>query len=170
MIKHQPAHKRGFTLLEAIIYIGLFGLIFTGIFVSIYPLLTGAAAVSNNIAIEGESTFIQRKIQYALQKAITTSSDISDIVPSTGNTTGEDKLVINTNRFRFEQSGTDLLYSEGGSIAIPLNANRVKITNFLVKHPTPATGAPHYLEVSFTATVINTPPVSIGPVRYYLHF
>ena len=51
----------GFTLLETIIYIGLFGLIFSGILTSIYPILTGADRLTEDILINSEKEFIFAK-------------------------------------------------------------------------------------------------------------
>lgn len=166
----------GFTLIETIIYIGLFSLIFTGIFVSIYPLFTGAARMTSNIAIEGESAFILAKIKYALSDTITSPEGVvtTPSAGTTGNTLvlefdGDERFVFavdNSNTFCSAPLICKLLaLSVEGATAQPLNAGRVQIENFSVKHVAPTGGAPRYLDVSFTA---NGEP--IGPVRYYLHF
>jgi type II secretory pathway pseudopilin PulG len=182
MTKQLPVTKtRGFTLVETIIYVGLFGIMFTGIFMSIYPFFTGAERLSRNIATEGETAFILAKIQYALASGIVASSSSVTSPAETGATTS-DTLIIkdasNVQIFKFEQ-GTTTLFCPPPSITCgrldfatssattTLNAERVTIENFTVTHHKPdlATGAPRYLEVSFNAN-----GVPVGPVTYYLHF
>jgi hypothetical protein len=169
-------NTRGFTLIETIIYIGLFSLIFSGIFVSIYPLFTGAQRLTQNIAIESESAFILSKIDYALSNTIIDPNGII-VSPPEGETASE--LIIQyagTQRFRFAGNETNefcsppllcntltLAKEDGG--ALPLNAQRVSIDNFTVTHVAKSGSARRYIDVTFTA---NDEP--IGPVRYYLNF
>jgi type II secretory pathway pseudopilin PulG len=180
MTKAMRVHhkKSGFTLIETIIYIGLFSLIFTGIFVSIYPLMTGAERLSRNVAIEGETAFILAKIEYALSDSITSSSG-TITSPAAGATGSSLVIAVGGNeRYRFEgQSSSSYcttplicrvltLKTGGGSNdAIPLNAQRVQVENFSVTHTGPTGGEPRYLDVSFTVN-----GEAVGPVRYYLHF
>ncbi len=162
---------RGFTLIETIIYIGLFGLMFTGIFTSMYPILTNAERMSKNIVTEGETAYILGKIRYALAKGMT--SDARSIT-TTGNT-----IVVSegsTELFRFEEDGSGtfctppracsmIVYSENGDDPTPLNAERVYIDNFEVTHTLPSGNVPRIIEIAFT-----TNEVEVGPIRYYLHF
>lgn len=168
--------KKGFTLVETIVYIGLFGIMFSGIFVSIYPILTGAGHLTQNILIEGETAFILSKIRFALADTIT--SPQGTIATPSGGT----ELVLShngTEQYRFALDTTNafcdaplvctmLTLAQNGDIAhrLPLNAQRVTIENFVATdYPAQPDGTPHYVEVSFTAD-----GGLVGPVRYYLHF
>jgi type II secretory pathway pseudopilin PulG len=179
MTTPMPAHhnkNRGFTLLETIIYIGLFGIIFSGIFVSIYPLFTGAERLTRNIVIEGETAFILAKLHHALSDSIT-SPDGVVTTPAEG--ASADELVIEyggNERYAFALDDSNafcsaplickmLTLSIDGNAELPLNAQRVQIKNFSVAHTAPTGGAPRYLDVSFTANGVD-----VGPVRYYLRF
>ena len=174
MIK-QPRHKndRGFTLIETIIYIGLFALIFTGIFISIYPILTGAERLTKNVTTEGEAAFILSKIDYALSNTITDTN-------GTITTPGGNQLVLSyagIEKFRFAESTSSAycvvplicnviaLEKDRSGDALPLNTQRVSFENFKVTQTAPLGGAPRYVDISFTA---NGKPV--GPIRYYVHF
>jgi type II secretory pathway pseudopilin PulG len=176
MINPMLAHhnNRGFTLLETIIYVGLLGIMFSGIFVSIYPFFTGAERLTRNIAAEGETAFILNKIRYALAEGITEPTD-TVALPTAGNSS--DTLVIEDGDavFTFEQNPDsacvppatchptlDLTIGDGDPL--PLNADRVPIENFSVRHYAPTGGAPRYLEITFDAN-----GESVGPVVYYLH-
>ncbi len=177
-MNQMPVHhkKNGFTLIETIIYVGLFGIMFTGIFVSIYPFFTGAERLSRNIATEGETAFILAKIRYALSDTITTP--LGDITtPGEGETSdtltlsydGDERytFVLDTsNTFCTPPLTCSLVtLTDHGADPLPLNASRVKIEDLSFTHHTPVDDAPRYLEVSFRAN--NIP---VGPIRYYLHF
>lgn len=170
-------NNRGFTLLETIIYVGLLGIMFSGIFVSIYPFFTGAERLTRNIATEGETAFVLNKIRYALAQGMTISTD-TITTPSEGATT--DALIIKNGNgdevFRFEQNPQSdtcpapvvcptLDFSIAGGEAFPLNAERVPIENFTVVHHAPVGDAPRYLDISFYANGTFT-----GVSTYYLHF
>lgn len=185
MIVNSPTSPNaGFTLLETIIYIGLFSLIFSGIFVSIYPIFFGAERMTRNIAIEGESAFILAKIDYALSQTIT--SEAGGIISPAAGALASTELVIghdtdsngtfDDERFRFVGDNSNafctaplvckmLTVSKNRAAALPLNATRVHVENFSVRHVASTGGEPRYLDVSFTAG-----GHLIGPVRYYLHF
>lgn len=172
--KLHSSTSAGFTLIETIIYIGLFALIFSGIFASIYPIFAGAERLTRNIASEGETAFILAKIDYALS---------STMIDSKGTlaTPGGNQLVLSYNgieKFRFAGSTSSsfcvtplickvlTLKTNGGSNPeVPLNAQRVQIENLVVIHVAPTGGGPRYVDISFTAN-----GKFIGPVRYYAHF
>jgi hypothetical protein len=159
-------NNKGFTLLEAIIYVGLLGILLTGLFVSINPFLDGAARITARVAAEGEAAFILRKIDWALTTKITDDGD-SITSPSAGGATTS-ILSIDPDpggEVRFEQSGDYLMYVDSTG-STELNPERVPITDFSVTHV--ATGEaelPRYVEVYFKADGIE-----VGPARYYLRF
>lgn len=165
----------GFTLLETIIYLALFSLLFTGIFISIYPIFTGAEQLTKNIAADGEAAFIFSKINYALNNTITSSAGVVTI-PAAGSTDDELILSINgTEKFHFtaDTSGAfcaaplvcqQLLLSKNGGTALPLNASRVSITDFSVTHVAPTGNSPRYLDISFKANG------DTASARYFLRF
>ena len=174
MINHLSQKKDcGFTLIETIIYIGLFALIFSGIFVSIYPIFTGAERLTKNVATEGETAFILSKIDNALSSIITDSN-------GTITTPGGNQLVLSyngTEKFRFAGSTSSTycvtplvcklitIEKDHSGDAVPLNAQRVQFENLSVTQTAPTGGASRYIDISFTAN-----GKAVGPIRYYLHF
>lgn len=171
-----PNH-RGFTLVETVLYIGLFGILFSGIFISIYPLFTNAERLTRASTIESESAFILAKIRYILSNTITSSEGIV-VTPNSGNTAHE-LLITNVSenkKFHVSEdvSGTFctpplactmLILGENNADSLPLNAQRMRIKNFTVTHQVPHDGISRYLDISF-----EIEGVVIGPIRYYLHF
>jgi len=167
--------KKGFTLIETIIYIGLFGIMCTGIFASMYPLFTSAQRLTTNILIDSETTFILSKIEYALSNGIT--SPTGTITSPSAGTTGSTLTITNISqlyKFKVDTLGTFctvpvsckvLTLALGSNGAIPLNSQRVNIENFSVTHNAPSVNALRSLDISFTAN-----GVAVGPIRYYLRF
>lgn len=162
----------GFTLIETIIYVGLFGIMFTGIFISIYPFFTGAERLSRNVAAEGETAFILAKIQYAL--TTTTTKILSPAENATSST-----LIIadssGTKLFTFTQGTATagycppprticgrLDFATSTNATTTLSAERVAIDNFTVVYHK-IVGEPRYLEISFTANNVR-----VGTSIYYL--
>ena len=167
--------EKGFTLIETIIYIGLFGIMCTGIFVSMYPLFTSAQRLTSNILIDSETAFILAKIEYALYNGITSpSATISS--PSLGSSGSMLTITNGTQLYQFkaDASGTFctapiackmLTLALGSNNSFPLNSQRVHIENFVVTHNAPSATALRSLDISFT-----TNGVAVGPIRYYIHF
>lgn len=171
--QHKPATKtHGFTLIETIIYVGLFGIMFTGIFVSIYPFFTGAERLSRNVTAEGETAFILAKIQYAL------TSTTTMIATPTLNSTDDTLTITNSSGeklFTFTQGIATtgycppprtvcgrLDYATSTNATSTLSAERVAIDDFTVVHHKEV-GEPHYVEISFTANNIF-----VGTSTYFL--
>lgn len=59
----------GFTLIEVVVYIGLFGVLMSGAVVTVYALLSGIHDNRNEIALYGEAQFINNKLGWALAGA-----------------------------------------------------------------------------------------------------
>ncbi len=168
--------RTGFTLVESLIYIALFGLLFSGIFASMHPIFTNAERLARNIATEGETAFILTKFHYAFAHGIT-DTDHEITAPPEGST--DDELVISdgsTELFRFsiETIPTSctpprlcsfITYSEDGDDPLPLNADRIFIKDLEIKHIAPIENSPRIIEVNFIAN-----DIPVGPIKYYLHF
>src|SRR3989344_6349600 len=87
MEKRQPK-SRGFTLLETIIYIALFSIIMGGTLVAVFNILEGGGNINTKNTAQDESTFVMRKIGWALgsidpTKAFTPGSGYSDLLSLT---------------------------------------------------------------------------------------
>lgn len=73
--------NKGFTLLETIIYLGLFSVLMSGALVAVYTLLQSGTQNLNAISIQAEGTFINRKLSWALSGATTvTVPDLHTII------------------------------------------------------------------------------------------
>lgn len=58
--------NKGFTLIEAIIYTALLGLLMAGAVAATYQLLQGSSTTSANTTVQDEGNFVVRKLDWAL--------------------------------------------------------------------------------------------------------
>ena len=160
MINHQRASKSGFTLLETIIYLALFVLLFTGVLASTYTFFSGAENISAVIVQENESAFVVQK----MTSLLTSASAVSQ--PSMGNT---GSVVTFTTyggtQYSFALDGSAITYATNGGGAEPLTAERTTFSNFTATHIQATSKLPRYLEYSF---MVNGE--TVGPIRTYFTF
>ena len=116
--------KKGFLLIEVLLYLALFGIIVGGSVSVFYSLLEGSEKVSGDGLISSEAEFILGKINWML------SGDITIEEPSPGES--GNKLEISKNNFPdnplvLEKVDDDILLQRGGNSANILNNDLVKI-------------------------------------------
>lgn len=121
MIK-QAKKQSGFTLIEALIYLALFGLLFTGVIICVYSVLESSDRNQAKALMQADANFIAAKINWALSGAQSIS------VPAQGNlqiTTPSGPL-----EFKLDPlNNTDLLLS-----GVTLNNSNEKVTDlFFIK-------------------------------------
>ena len=58
--------KKGFTLIEVIVYIALFTILMVGGFVTAYQLIAGSTVLNTKEIVEEEGNFVTRKIDWAM--------------------------------------------------------------------------------------------------------
>lgn len=128
-IDHKAqSYSRGFTLIETIIYMGLFSLIMSGFLVGVYQILEAHNFTQDKVYTQEEGSFLIHKIDWALAGA-------SVIYEPTVNTSGEVLRVKNkgiTYEFRLESEHIQL--SRDASAFSDLNGNVVKISGLSFNH------------------------------------
>lgn len=166
MTNHLSAHKNGgFTLIETIIYMGLFGILIAGVLGTAWPFLSGADRVSRKVLTESESAFAMRKIHTALASSTCSISvPASDTIRITHyNTSGTGCNSSDYETITLTAGAFTIAKNTGSSL--PFTSDRVVISNFVVGETAPRAGFPRYVEYSFTG---NT--VAYGPIRQYFIF
>lgn len=162
----SPAHKnRGFTLIETIIYIGLFGILISGVFVSIYPFLTGAEYITKRVATEAEATFVMWKIRWALAESVTTqSSSVSE--PDPGDPAADELVISGSDTYTFDDDDGRIRLKKNSGTALPITSERIEFSDFSVTQDALSNDdLPRSVTVSFKADGTD-----YGPVTYYVHF
>lgn len=151
---------RGFTLLETLIYLTLFTILFIGIIGSSVGFFTGAEQVSALVVKENESAFVVRKINTLLNSANAIVS------PTSGN--GGSILTFTTyagDEYTITTTNGALTLKKNNNPASILTAERVSFSNFSTKHTPQTGGLPRFFEYSF-----NVNGEVFGPIRIYVTF
>lgn len=135
---------RGFTLVETLIYIALFGIILTGVITSAYPLITGAEKLSQRVVEESEAAFIFSKIEWAFNESPVT--DINESNPS------ELRIIKGSDSIYFRDNAGVMEISVNGGAWEPITATRAVFSGLdVVLDENPIVpGAPHTVMVSFS--------------------
>lgn len=105
--------KRGFTLIEVLIYLALFSIIIGRAMVSVLQIVESSTSLQSKVVLQEESNFLLRKINWALNGATTMSVSADHQTLTITNphlvTTGTHTLV-----FDLDSTGGYLRLAEGG--------------------------------------------------------
>ncbi len=152
------AHKKGFTLIETILYIALTVLLIGGIIVSIYPIFTGTEHASKRVTIDTETAFLMRKLAWGLSSATTvnmpdpgTNGDTLEVVTASGETlsfTGKDGTVT---------------LSKNGAAAQPLLSSRIAVSDLSFANDVGTECEPHSIAIEFDINGVH-----VGPLCHYV--
>jgi type II secretory pathway component PulJ len=158
----------GFTLIETIIYIALFGILMVGVIAAVNPIFVGVERMSQKVMIENEVTLVSRTITSLIPQASSVASPSAD--------TTSDSLSLTT----WNTGGPTISYTFGvkdGAVvsnvsvngtptgSTTMTASRVHFDSMSVKRVASAGGTPAYLELSYVVS-----GTTYGPIRSYLNF
>ena len=139
-----PNKQKGFTLMETMIYIALFGIILSGAVVGTYNLLEGGDRNILTTGIQEEGTFLNRKVSWALTGATAVSvSGGGTILNITRPDLGaQSPLVISG-------TGSTMTIKRGSGVAVDLNSDRFKIANVNFTYIASVNGRPPSVGTAF---------------------
>lgn len=162
MIQHQSVYKykEGFTLIETIIYVALFGMLFSGILVSSYSFITAAEHISAQVLVENETAFVVWKINTLLVSADT----IINPVPNTSDTILS-FTTYSKDTYKISMNEKVIMIKKNNTAEVPMTSERVTFDTFSVNYKTALDGIPSYVEYSFTIDGKET-----APIRNYFTF
>jgi type II secretory pathway pseudopilin PulG len=165
-------NKSGFTLIETIIYIGLFGILMVGAIASVRPIMTGAERMSEQVMIENEIALVSRSIVSLIPQI----NGSRLIVPDNGITGNRIMFTTYTGQvYGFTVEGLAITARVGGGImtenalfALPatnITNSRTHFDDMVVKRVAAVDNNPAYIEISY---VVDGD--TYGPIRSYLNF
>ncbi len=129
--------KRGFTLVEVMIYIALFGVLVGGAVVSAYQVLAGGSRNQQAVEIQQEGTFVNRKINWEVAQA-----NSAQVV---GN-----KLVLEPGHVVFEEISGRLMITRGaGGTSYPLNSGALLLSTTTFSVVPGSSGGPTSVRADF---------------------
>lgn len=135
--------QNGFTLIETIVYIALFGVLMTSTLVTVYELLGSSEINKTALIIQTEETFINSKLRWAITGATAVTA------PS-----GDELIVTSAPHLPFSQLifyvDNEILYiKRDTNPPEALTSTDMTISNFLATI-TPATAvSPEYIQIKY---------------------
>jgi len=140
MKKLSTKKNSGFTLIETLIYIALFGFIMSIGIYSAYQLIDSSHDLAAKTSVEADADFLLRKIDWAL-------NGYSSISVPTEGAWSNSQLTVNTpNGVQAFTLASSSVYLNGST----LTGDRVSVTAFNVYHVAPTASLPRAIELSFT--------------------
>lgn len=134
---------RGFTLIEAIIYIALFSIIMTAGFVTAFQLMQGSGTISSKVVVQEEANFALRKINWALS-GITTINTPTALAPYSATLSiTKTSHPSNPVEIRLNVASSSIEMREGGAGGyVPITTQNVKVTSLGFQYVVGVGGAP----------------------------
>jgi prepilin-type N-terminal cleavage/methylation domain-containing protein len=141
---------RGFTLMEVLIYIGLFSILMSGAVVAAYQLMGSGTHNQLSVLTQEEGTFLNRKINWALTgaSAVNVSGGGSTLTITRPDLGAQSPLVISG-------TGGTITLMRSGSAQVVLSSASLQVTDVSFVVTPAAFGRPTEVDVSF---LVNTLP------------
>ncbi len=144
--------KKGFTLVEVIIYIALFSTLIGGSFITAYQLFDGSNKLNVKNTTQDEGLFIMRKLGWALSNVNPTAS----ITPSSVSSPTLTATKYDGNQINIKLTGTKIEMKEslGPNVFLPLNTDNVmvKTSSLNFQYISPFGSGPFGITASFIIT------------------
>ncbi len=151
MIKHLEQHwknKRGFTLIETLIYIALYSIIIGGAIVAVYTIFESAGRNQAEAMLEEEGMFLVGKLNWALSGTQIINTPAENATSSRLSITKyDDTTVVIT----LTATGTMMMIKNGWG-PLPLNNTNTEVSGLSFVHTASSGGgiAPESVRASFT--------------------
>jgi type II secretory pathway pseudopilin PulG len=136
--------QRGFTLIETLVYIGLFALIISGLLFSTFNVFQTSDRTKTRAAVQEEGDFLLGKLNWALSGASAVSA------PASGGTGTTLTLTKAGSSISFALSSGNLTLQRGVGAATRLNNTNSTITAATLFTHTGSGGSPEFVTAAFT--------------------
>lgn len=145
--------NQGFTIIETLIYLVLFGILIGGAVVAAYSLLEGNGRNQTQILMQEEGNFLISKISWALSGAKSIE------IPTVGSnseklsvTKWSDTPPVNPVIIELDDVEKNMTISKNDSSAIPLNNSDISVSNLSFFQDYAGGTSPQSVRFSFTLT------------------
>lgn len=138
--------RKGFTLIETIIYIALFSVIISLVVGAVYNIIEGSDDLQKNIIADAEAHFLTRKIEWALTGVSAINSPASGF---TGTSLSVNKVDYAQNPIVFDLDSNNLRIKKGLGDPTILNSANVTISDLQFQHLAASLYRPAAIKFSF---------------------
>ncbi len=143
--------QKGFTLIETIIYIGLFGVIIGGGLVAAYQIIQATDGAQNHVILQEEANFLLRKIDWAITGA-TETTDVGRLFSSLGIAKPISGILT---QLTFALDDSNLTLKRDSAPAVVLNSSSIAVSGLNFIKIAGLGGKPDSISVSFTLTTVQ---------------
>lgn len=144
-IRSTPC-ARGVTLIETVVYLGLFAIVIGGLMVSAFYIADSGAKTKRAIAITEEGTFINRKLAWASAGATDARVEDGALIFTRIDIPEEETPLT----FSFDGTSGMLTLTRGSREALPLVPKEYAVTDVVFSVVKESAHAPVYVRVSYT--------------------
>ncbi len=150
MKKCNGQNQKGFTLIETILYLALYGIIIGGILISVYLILESSRENDMKAMVEQEGAYILSKVDWALAGATSASVEPSGQKLSVL----RENISENENPLLFDASSDSIYISRGSRTAQALNNTNTASSDAVFIHALDSGNGilPESISFSFTLT------------------
>lgn len=148
MIRHNP-HNGGFSLIETLVYLGLYALIMSGAIISVYTIFESAGRNQTKAMVQEEGTFLAGKIDWVLSGVATTT------VPNLGATSSALSVV------KFDGTVVTLTLTDLGVLQLKDGANPLLPLNNSNTHVSTSTESSGLVFANTGSSTDPTIPVGV---------
>lgn len=141
----SAASRRGFTLIETVIYLGLFSMVMSMSLVVFYQILGSENQHRDRVEVDAEANFMMQKIQWALTGAQTINQPGLN---ATGSTLSVNKFNYSQNPVVLDLDSRSLRITKGGSNPVLLGSGRVSVNQLTFEHLPAVQSAPEGVKVT----------------------
>lgn len=143
-IHNDRLGQKGFSIIEALVYLALFGVFIGGAAAAAFNVFEAASRSQTKAEVQVEGDFLRAKIFWALSGAQSVSVDPSGKSLSVvkWNFTGNPLVIL--------ESGGNLQISRGGALAVNLNPAGITVSNVLFIRAQGAGQNPESITAKFT--------------------
>ena len=150
--------KRGFTLIEMILYVAIFAIVTGGMVMFAFAMLTSAQRTDDKVEVADNSRFAVQKLQRVLQSTTAINSPAvgasANSLSLTTATASWNPLVINV--ASTGSSSGSLQFTIGASPSVPITNSFVKVSSVSFKNYSFSTGTKN--TIRFKANIISINP------------
>lgn len=123
--------RKGFTLIETIIYAGLFSVIISLVLVGVFQIIESQDRAQAIVETQEEANFIMRKIRWAL---LGVQSINQPLAGTTSSLLSVNKFNFGQNPVIFDVASDSIRLATGGGGSLTLNSRDVKIVSLVFEH------------------------------------
>ncbi len=145
--------QRGVTLIEIMVYLGLFAIIIGGAVIASYQIFESSGRTRTRAMIEDEGNFLSAKMLWALSGAHTVDAPLlppGGVLCAVSNTFTVTKWDSSLGVLEFTLLSGNLMLSRNGATPLPLNNGNIAVSAVSFKHCYQGGMMPESIEMTYT--------------------